>query len=163
MPSRFLITSDPNFTSPAGATDFADGQSPQGNVIICSNVPNAQIVYSFNAIYPSLWDHLFSEAMVAYLAQQVALALWADRDRKFAIEVRNQQIAIAKQKLLEARVIDGNATWSSSDIPVDWMRVRNTGGGAYGAYGGWGTGGGEGWGCWGSGWNGSCDFGGSAY
>lgn len=161
VPSRFLITNDPNYPSPAGATVYANGQSPQGSVVILSNVPKAQIVYTFDALYPSVWDSHFSEAMVAYIAQQVALPLWVDKDRKFGLTIRNEQIAIAKQKLLEARVTDGNSAWSSSDIKVDWIQFRRVGG----TWTGWGQSNGDGdWGCWGAGWNGSCNFAdGSAY
>lgn len=156
VPSRYLITNDPNYPSPAGATTYAAGQSPQGSVVILSNVPKANIVYTYDALYPSVWDAHFTEALVAYLAQQVALPLWVNKDKKFGLEIRNQQIAITKQKLLEARVTDGNSQFSSSDIRVDWMDYRRVGG----TWSGWGqtNGGGDGWGCWGAGWNGSCSL-----
>ena len=166
-PSRFLITNDPNYSAPQGSTAaFVQGQSPIGNTVILSNVPKASCVYTFDALYPSLWDHMFRAAMVAYLASEIALALWAEKDRKFGLEIRTQQIQIAKQKIMEARAKDGQEGWHSSDIPVDWIGARNTGGS--GAFS-WGlgsiAGGGEGGlGCWGNGWNGSIGFGdGSAY
>ncbi len=155
VPSRFLITNDPNYPSAPGTVTFASGQSPQGSVVILSNVPQANIVYTYDALYPSVWDSMFTEAMVAYLAQQVVLALWVEKDRKFGLTLRTQQIAIAKQRILEARTTDGNATWSSSDIKVDWLQYRRVGG----TWTGWGQSNGDGdWGCWGAGWNGGCNF-----
>ncbi len=151
-PTRFLLTNDPNYNTPA-PNSGVQGQSPVGNTVILSNVPNATCVYTFNALYPSLWDHLFLAAMAAYLASEIALPLWS-KDPKMGMALRTQQIAIAKSKLLEARAMDGNETWSSSDIRVDWMDFRRTGG----SWSGWGQSGGD-WGCWGNGWSGSLAFG----
>ena len=162
-PSKYLVTNDPNYSAAQGSNAAAlQGQSPQGNTVILSNVPQASCVYTFDALYPSLWDHLFRAAMVAYLAQEVALPLWVDKDRKMGMELRAQQIAITKEKLLQARIADGNEMFVSSDIPVDWIAARNTGG----AGGGFGFGPGiiAGYGldgtigCWGGGWGGSCGF-----
>jgi hypothetical protein len=79
-------------------------------------------------IYPSLWDALFEEAMVAYLASQTALAIWSKKDRKFGMAVRAQQIAIAKEKVAAARATDGNEGFASVDLRVDWMQFRRSGG-----------------------------------
>lgn len=166
-PSRFLVTNDPNYSAPQGSNAGAvQGQSPQGNTVILSNVPQASCVYTFDALYPSLWDHLFRSAMVAYYGSEIALPLWVEKDKRFGLEIRSQQIAIAKEKLMQARIADGNEMTVSSDIPVDWIGARNTGGS--GAFS-WGLGniygGGDGiYGCWGGGWNGSLSFAdGSAY
>ena len=163
-PSRFLITNDPNYSAAAGSSYmFNQGQSPVGNTVILSNVPQATCVYTFEALYPSLWDHLFRAAMVAYLASEIVGPL--TKDKRFAVSLRTQQIAIAKQKIMEARVADGNEMTASSDITVDWMQYRRVGGTwtGIGPYGGSGAPGD--WGCWGgAGWGGSVGFGdGSAY
>jgi hypothetical protein len=167
VPSRFLVTNDPNYASqPGSSAGQVQGQSPQGNTVILSNVPQASCVYTFNALYPTIWDHLFRAALVAYWASEVALPLWVEKDKKFGMEIRNQQIQIAKQKINEARVADGNEMTASSDIRVDWIGARNTGGS--GAFS-WGIGNiagndGGGYGYWGAGWAGSCGFSdGSAY
>jgi hypothetical protein len=164
-PSRYLVTNDPNYSAPAGSNAGAvQGQSPIGNTVILSNVQNASCVYTFDATYPSLWDHLFRSAMVAYLASEIALPLWVDKDKKFGLEIRTQQIQIAKSKIAEARIADGNEMWASSDIQVDWMRSRNTGGAGWGFGQGGSDIGAGGYGCWGGGWGGSVSFGdGSAY
>lgn len=161
VPTPFVITNDPNFTAPQSSNaQFQEGQSPIGSTVILSNVQNATLVYTFNCLFPSLWDHLFRGALISYIAQEVALALWASRDPKMGLQIRTQQVAITKQKVSEARVADGNSGTSSSDIPVDWMRFRRTGGGMSS----YATPGGADFGCWGAGWNGSLLFGtGEAY
>ena len=161
VPSRYLITNDPNYSAPIDSSFlFNQGQSPIGNTVILSNVPQASCVYTFNALYPSLWDHLFRAAMVAFLASSIVGPL--TKDKRFAMSVRAQQIAIAKQKIMEARIADGNEMTASSDIRVDWMDYRRVGG-TWTGVGGYGSGSGD-WGYWGAGWGGSIGFGdGSAY
>lgn len=157
-PSLFLITNDPNAAAPLDS-NFASlpGQSPVGSSVICSNVQDATCVYTFNATYPSLWDHLFLGAMVSYLASEVCIPLWTSKNPKMAMMLRKDQVEIAKARVREARVADGNEMTASSDIPVDWMQFRQTGGGMDGA-----SSGGD-YGCWGSRWSGSLLFGGTAY
>lgn len=157
-PSLFLVTNDPNFPSAAGSNaPFVQGQSPIGSTVILSNVQNASLVYTFQAVYPSLWDPLFTGAMVAYLASEVALGIWSDNP-KMGMALRPQQIAVAKEKIMQARIADGNEmSVSTSHIP-DWIKTRMTGGGS-GFGGGWGWGGGAGsYGCWGLAWGGSMSF-----
>ena len=157
-PTPFLVTNDPNFTvGPNTSAQFQQGQSPVGSTVILSNVQNATLVYTFNCLYPSLWDHLFRGALVSYLGQAIALPLWAGRNKPdVGLKIRMQQIAITKQKITEARVADGNEMTVSSDIPVDWIRFRRTGGGLnnYSL-----PGNNADYGCWGGGWNGSLVFG----
>lgn len=165
VPTRFLITNDPNITVP-GDSNFAfqQGQSPVGSSVIMSNVPSAQCVYTFDVLYPSIWDALFTNAMKGYLAQQVAPALWAARGKpEIGLKMQTSAIAMTKMALSEARVADGNEMTVSADISVDWMVARRTGGGIYNYTLPGGAGGGN-WGCWGAGWSGSLLFGdGSSY
>lgn len=125
IPSRFLLTSDPNYI-PEGASNDIPGVSPIGQTLICSNVPQARAVYTFNATYPNLWDSLFRGALVAFLASEVALPL--STDKKFGMTMRKDNIAVAMQKIQQARVSNGNESWANSDLMVDWMRVRASGG-----------------------------------
>jgi hypothetical protein len=154
-PSLFLVTNDPNFSQPAAAPYIGQrGISPLGNTVILSNVQNASCVYTFDVTYPSLWDPLFASAMIGYLASEVAWPLWSSKNPKIGLEVRREQVAIAKGKILEARIADGNEMTVSSDIQVDWMRFRNTGG----TWGGNESVGGGNYGVWGMGWAGSVGF-----
>jgi hypothetical protein len=162
-PARFLVATDYNYAPPAGQVTWdVQGVSPNGRTVILTNVRCAKLVYTALILYPSLWDPLFTEAMVAYLASQTALAIWSKKDRKFGLEVRAQQIAIAKEKITAARVMDGNEGWFSSDIHVDWMEFRRSAGRfGYGGRGGWGE---DGIGVLGYGWDAlSFGDGGTAY
>lgn len=135
-PARFLISNDTNYIPPGVGVD-QQGMSPSGRVVILTNVANAYAVYTYEALYPSVWDHQFRAAMVAYLASEIAMPL--ARDKKFGLQMRDRNIGIAMAKITSARATDGNETWSSSDIAVDWMRARYTGG-SYGPWGGYGDG-----------------------
>lgn len=150
IPAKFVITNDPNYPpDPSQIYWEVQGVSPQGRVVILCNVPNAQVIYTTTVFYPSMWDSLFREAMVALLASTVALPL--AKDKKFGMQMRKDNIEIAKAKIKEARVVDGNESVASSDISVDWMRGRRTGG--FGSGRG-GYGGGEFGGGWGGGYGG---------
>lgn len=156
-PSLYLITNDPNYNTPADQGGLSTpGQSPAGNTTILSNVQYASCVYTFDAIYPQLWDNLFTSAMVAYLASEVAMAIWASqKNPKIGMEMRNGQIAIAKNKITEARIAAGNETTVAVNLIPDWLRCRSSGG----RNGGWGwNGGGGDYGMWGGAWNGSLSF-----
>lgn len=161
VPARFTIATDPNYPpQPGQITWEVQGVSPQGRTVVLTNVANAQMVYTAIMLYPSVWDALFRAAMVAYLASEIALPLWTTmKNPKFGLQLRGEQIKVAKAKLMQARTTDGNEGWFSSDISVDWMRFRNVGGG----YGAWGQSGVGGPGVLGYGWD-QCSFGdGSAY
>ena len=136
-PSRFLIGIDPNYPSQPGEIFWqTQGQSPAGSTVVMSNVQNATAIYTRFMPYPNTWDTLFRGAFVAYLASEIALPL--AKDKKMGIQLRDEQIKIAKSKIAEARVADGNEGFYSSDIKVDWMRTRvgrGWGGPGWGGYG----------------------------
>lgn len=160
VPARFTVATDPNFTAAPGSNWWeSQGQSPQGNTVILTNVQNANLIYTVTAIYPSVWDHQFRAALVSYLASEICLPL--HKDKKLALALRPQLIATTKEKLTQARITDGNEGWYSSDIRVDWMAFRNAGMG--GPWSGAGTGFNGGPGYLGYGWDsvGFCD--GSAF
>lgn len=160
-PSRFLVGVDPNYPSQPGQLFWeTQGESPAGSTLIMSNVKNATGVYTRFMPYPNTWDSLFRAAMVSYLASEIVMPL--QKDKKLAMTLRNQQIQIAKSKIQEARVSDGNEMgFANSDIRVDWMETRRSRGWGGPGWGGWG--GDEGAGCFFNGWD-SCSFGdGSAY
>ena len=136
IPAKFVIANDPNYPPPPGQIFWeVQGESPQGRVVILCNVPNAKCVYTTYVFYPSMWDPLFREALVALLASVVALPL--AKDKKFGLQMRKDNIEVAKAKIKEARVVDGNESVASSDIAVDWMRTRRSG---WGGREGWGGG-----------------------
>lgn len=159
-PARWLEMTDPNYPAPPGLTSWdVQGSSPQGSTVILTDVPQATLVYTALMIYPSNWDAQFRAAFVAYLASEIALPVWSRKDRKFGLQMRGEQIAIAKAKITQARVTDGNEAFTSTDFATDWIQFRRAGGRT-----GWGdgvAGGGPG-GFWGG--YDTCGFGdGTAY
>lgn len=135
VPARFLVATDFNYPEPPGQITWeVQGVSPEGRTVILTNVQNAQVVYTALMRYPSVWDALFRAAFVSYLASEIALPL--SRDKKLGMALRNDQIRIAKEKIMQARVTNGNETWSSSDLSVDWMQTRSVGGSWYGGVNG---------------------------
>lgn len=160
-PARFTIATDANYPPSAGQElGLAQGVSPPTRTVVLTNVKEAQMVYTALILYPAVWDALFRAGFVAYLASEIILPL--SKDKAFALRLRAELISTVKQKVTQARLVDGNEGWYSSDIRVDWMGFRNVGGGR-----GWsgpniyGSDGAPG--CYGYGWD-SCAFSdGSAY
>jgi hypothetical protein len=161
IPARFVVSTDFNYIGNTSQGDWwnQQGTSPAGTTVVLTNVFNAWGVYTALMVYPNMWDALFREAMVSYLASQIALPL--TKDKKLGKALRDDQILIAKNKIMQARITDGNEGWYSVDHVPDWMRTRNSGAWGAGAFGGFGDGGGPG--MLGCGWD-SCSFSdGSAY
>lgn len=122
-PARFLVSSDYNYPPQPGQELWAvQGVGNQGRTVILTNVYQAQLVYTEIVLEPQRWDDLFRSALVAFLASEVALAL--SKDKKFGLMLRKEQIAIAKMKIDQARVANGNEGWQNNDIRVDWMDAR---------------------------------------
>lgn len=162
QPSRFVIATDPNYPPPPGQIFWTvQGESPAGRTVILSNVKNAKVIYTALMLYPSVWDALFREAMVAYLASTIAMPL--AKDKKLGMQMRKDNIEIAKAKIQQARLVDGNEGFYSSDLRVDWMATRRVGNRDWGGWGGLGWGDDTGPGGYGGGWD-QCTFAdGSAY
>ena len=134
-PARFTIATDTNYPAAQGTDyDAVQGISPAGRTVILTNVQNAQLVYTRLMLYPQNWDVQFRAGLVAYLASEIALPL--AKDKKLGLELRAAQIAIAKDKIQQARITDGNEGTYSSDIKVDWLHARKAG---YGRWGEWGN------------------------
>jgi hypothetical protein len=152
VPTRFLVTNDavPNLIGAAQSwTDIPDtsqtlGQGLTSQTVILTNHRRVAVVYTALITYVDQWDPLFQEAFVAMLAIRSAMSLVPDR--KMALEVRNQQVAIAKAALDQARISDGQEGWHNTDIVPDWLRIRNAVGGRFGGRGD--EGGGMLWGGW---------------
>lgn len=145
VPARFVIAADPNFPpDPAANLDGVQGVSQTGRTVILTNVQNAQCVYTEQVFTPQRWDALFRAALTSFLSSEIALPL--NKDKKLGLAVRTQNIALTKQKIQEARIAEGNESFSSSDIPVDWLRYRRSGGAHAGFWYGSGWDGGMLWG-----------------
>lgn len=126
IPARFLIGSDPNFPPMPGQEWFVtQGVSPTARTVVMTNVVHAHLVYTRFQPYANLWDASFRDAFVALLASEAAMVLAPER--KLAVQIRNAQIAIAKDKIMAARVSDGNEGHYTTNREASWMRARNLG------------------------------------
>jgi len=140
IPGRFLVSSSNDFPAIAGQADWdnlpdlPEGQGPIGRRVILTDVPTASLVYTRLVLAPEEWDALFEEAMAAVCGARLAMPLILDK--KLAITVRNQQIAIAKSAISEARVANANDSGfpQTIDHTPDWLRARS-GGGGWGGFG----------------------------
>lgn len=159
VPARFLVSQD-NSPALVGAVPSWDqapqlwniqGAGPATRTVILTNVPCATLVYTALIVFPEQWDPLFQQAMVASLAASLAVPLL--QDKKFALEMRGQMVAMAKEALAQARVSDGNEGFQHTiDHTPDWLRTRTRGGRGYNGGSGW-----EGPGQLNYGWD-SCSF-----
>lgn len=163
MPARFLITNDtvPPFTGvPASWAAYPQplpGRGRASQTVVLTNQPQATLVYTADVVEPDIWDPSFRLAMTAVMGSYLAMPLI--KDKKMAMAVRAQQIAAAKSTLDKARVSDGDEGFTTTDMAVDWMQIRNNGGWR----GGWGWNDGGGPGYFWMGW-GACSLGdGSSY
>ena len=93
-----------------------DGNNSQITVIL-ANTDQALLTYTRDITIESLWDPLFQEAMVAALAAKLCYALTGDRARA------NDLIKIANDKIIIARVGDGNEGLTIMDHTPDWITV----------------------------------------
>lgn len=138
IPTRFVAGSSDQYPVKIGQVgwdampDLPEGTGPITRRIILTNVQHARLVYTALVTEIEVWDELFSEAMVATLASRMALRVLDDK--KYALQVRNEQIAIAKNAITQARIADGNEGWYSTDHMPEWITRRSHGGwgGGYG-------------------------------
>lgn len=147
-PARFLVSSSDQFPAVTGETEWGqfpdldsiEGVGPIGRRIVLTDVCHAHLVYTRLVLAVQEWDPLFSEAMVAFMAQRLALVARKD-DPKAAIALRNGQVAIVKSALMEARARNANDAGFPQSInrQAPWIRARGygmTGWGACGLSGG---------------------------
>lgn len=141
IPTRFLVGSSDQYPVVIGQADWdnlpdaVEGAGPINRTIILSNVPQATLVYTRLVLDIEEWDPLFAGAMDATLAAKLAMVVV--EDKKFARVLRDEQIAIAKEAIKQARIADGNEGWSTTDHMPDWITARSSSGYGIG-WGGWG-------------------------
>lgn len=168
-PARFLCAVSDQYPVQVGPQDwdslpdldYIEGVGPNSRRIILTNVPpfgsfgaqaGAQLVYTFLCLEIEVWDDLFSEAMVAVMASRLAMPLIAgapdatDRDKQRAVSERNNQVAMAKNIIREARVASAQeAGWpQSTSHEAEWIRARRSSRARWGAWGDEGLGAGPG-------------------
>lgn len=147
VPAPFLIMLDTNYAVPPDSNWMeTQGASPGGRVVILTNVKQAQLVYTGFMPYPSVWDGQFRAAMVGFLASKLAMPLSANVE--IGMKMRDLNIKIAADKVMAARVTNGNESSFPQTIDhlPDWMSIRAAGNGYggnpwSGSWGPWGAGG----------------------
>lgn len=125
-PAPFIVTDAPLVNDVDSDWDRVEGHSPESTRVIATNELGAMLVYTGLVQFPDAWDAGFRRALVATLAARIALVAVADKAQARAI--RSDQLMIAKEALVEARVRDGNEGWTVTDHTPDWIRARTSGG-----------------------------------
>lgn len=98
--------------------------------VIVTNQTQAQLVYTVNQPNPSIWDSLFSEAMVSALAAFIITPL------NLNLPLLQTAVARAEAIIAQARIRDGDEGTTSQDHIPDWIQARSGGVGYSGVWGG---------------------------
>jgi len=123
-PAPFIVTDAPLVNDIASDWDQTEGHNPESTRVIATNELGAMLVYTGLVQYPDAWDAGFHRAFVAALAARLAIPCIEDKAQARAM--RSDQLAIARDALIEARVRDGNEGWTLTDHTPDWIRVRTS-------------------------------------
>lgn len=113
---------------PAGSTtgsgqlaqfDLTFGVQGQQRIIL-TNQETAILAYCKQVTDPNVFDSLFQNAYVHYLASKLIMALTKDKN------LANMMISMANATIVEARKADANEGLTVNDVTPDWIRVRGT-------------------------------------
>lgn len=133
-PVPFEIADYP-LPNPAGSDwQQIEGHSPESTRVILCNLPNAELVYTGLVQFPSMWDPLFEEAMVRTLAAKWAMPLRggvdvSPEDKKFVLQLRRDNIELARMALETARVRDANEGHNfMPTVDAEWITARSASG-----------------------------------
>src|SRR5215467_6371354 len=86
--------------------------------VVLTNQQQAILCYIKQVTNPDVWDSLFRQAVTAYLASKLVIALTGDK------ALANSKISDANQIITLARQGDGNEGLTVNDVSPDWMRIR---------------------------------------
>lgn len=135
QPARFLVSSSDQYPIVSGDVPWdglpdlhdTEGVGLTSRRVILTNAPNAVLVYTKLALEIEEWDPLFSCAMVAVLASRLAMPVIPDK--KFAIQLRAQQVALAREAIAEARAASANDSGfpQTANHTPDWFLARGAG------------------------------------
>ena len=106
-----------------GEWDAIEGHDPESTRVILTDQLGAVLVYTRLIQYPDAWDPLFEQAMVASLAARLAMPL--QPDKRIAIQLRRDNLDIAREALANARVRDANEGWTIVNHTPDWILARD--------------------------------------
>ena len=101
----------------------AHGVDPSNNpiVLILTNQPQAQVVYTVNDSNPFVFDSEFEQALVASLGVFLVPAL------SLNLALMDRCVRSAETAIMTARVRDGNEGLTTQDHIPDWIRARAAG------------------------------------
>lgn len=122
-PTPFLVGSYPLPNDINSSWDKVEGHDPEQTRVILTNQLGAIHIYTGLMQYPDAWDPLFEQAMVSALAARLAMP--CQPDKAFARQVRADNIEIARNALVAARIRDGNEGWTVQNHTPDWIRARD--------------------------------------
>lgn len=86
--------------------------------VILTNQEDAILCYLKRVTDPNVWDDLFQQAFVDFLAAQLNIPLTGSKD------LANLRISLANQSIQLARAADGNEGLTINDVTPDWIRAR---------------------------------------
>lgn len=148
IPGRFLVTSSSDYPIEVGQLSWdqlpdlqrTEGLGPIYRKIILTNCACAHFVYTRLVTVIEEWDDDFREAMVVAMA--LALAPVAIKDRKEALQQRNELIPILNNTLADAKAKAMNEAGfpQSTSFQSSWITGRNAGYLAGLGYGNFGAG-----------------------
>lgn len=121
-PVPFIVTDAPLPNDIDSDWSLTEGHNPESTKVIATNQLGAMLVYTGLVQYPDAWDPGFRRAFVASLAARLAISCIEDKAQGRAM--RGDQLTIAKEALIEARVRDGNEGWTVTNHTPDWIRAR---------------------------------------
>lgn len=111
-----------------GRDTHASNAALQARVIL-TNAPNALLCYTADITETGIWDEQFVDAYIHLLAARAVYNLTGDKQRQ------KQLYEMVNEKIVLARIGDGNEGLTMPDIVPDFLAVRTgTEAGVYGAY-----------------------------
>jgi hypothetical protein len=88
--------------------------------VIVTNAPGALAVVTLGGLDPSVWDALFTQAMVALLAANICLPLSGDA------QLADKLMKDAGNMIEMAKIASANETTDVQHIMPDWLRARGS-------------------------------------
>lgn len=112
------IAQDTTTGSGTGAT-FTLTQGTQGDQrVILTNQQYATLAYCRQVTDPNVMDPMFQEAWAYVLGGGLCLALTGDK------QLANMCVALANERIMQARKVDGNEGLTINDVTPDFLRIR---------------------------------------
>lgn len=102
-----------------------DPSSNKQRKVLLSNAPCAIGVYSYDCSVCDQFDEAFTDALVAILAEKFIMPCTGN------VQLKGSFYQLAKERIMDARVADGNEGLPTTDHTPDWISVREFSGDWY--------------------------------